>query len=306
MNKSLVLSAGMALALVSCKNSDFEGFTKAETGLHYKFFNHDENGQKPNEGDGVAFTFTIKKHSNDSTIADSKNQSRDGVFRYMLPKSSFNGSIEDGMKMMSKGDSASFVISADSFFIRTNKMQQLPPYVRPGEFLTVNVKIVDVKSPKEVEAMQKQQQADYEKEMQRMQAEEATKRDQYIAENKITTKPLESGLYYIEVKKGAGPKPKATDEVTIHYTGTLLDGTKFDSSLDKGEPLTYPVANFIAGWTEALQLMSKGTKAKLIIPSNIGYGPQGSGPIPPFSTLLFEIELLDFKPAPAAPPTTGH
>jgi FKBP-type peptidyl-prolyl cis-trans isomerase FkpA len=102
------------------------------------------------------------------------------------------------------------------------------------------------------------------------------------------------------VKKGSGAKPKATDEVVVHYTGTLLDGTKFDSSVDRGEPATFPLNAVIPGWTEGIQMMAKGGKAKLIIPSSIGYGPQGSGPIPPYSTLVFDVELLDIKPAPTA------
>src|SRR5688572_595523 len=117
MNKPLVLTAAVAvLAMASCSNSQFEGFTKAENGLHYKFFNHDENGVKPKEGDGVAFSFVIKRYAIDSVLVDSKSVTGDGggVFRYMLPVSSYPGSIEDALAMMSIGDSASFIVSADS------------------------------------------------------------------------------------------------------------------------------------------------------------------------------------------------
>ena len=94
---------------------------------------------------------------------------------------------------------------------------------------------------------------------------------------------------------GKGPKPLETDTVKVHYTGTLLDGTKFDSSVDRGEPVVYPVSGFVRGWVEALQLMPVGSKWKLTIPSDLAYGP-GDGPggrIPPNSTLIFELELLD-------------
>src|ERR1041384_3679406 len=97
MNKNQVLLTSIAvLAMVSCKNSEFEGYTKAENGLNYKFYNHDENGIHPKEGDGVAFSFIIKKHSNDSVLVDSKTITGDGtgIFRYMLPKSSFVRSEE--------------------------------------------------------------------------------------------------------------------------------------------------------------------------------------------------------------------
>jgi FKBP-type peptidyl-prolyl cis-trans isomerase len=108
-------------------------------------------------------------------------------------------------------------------------------------------------------------------------------------------------LYYIETKKGSGPNPKESDIVTVHYTGTLLDGTKFDSSVDRGQPAEFPLNGVIKGWTEGLQLMKKGGKARLIIPSNLAYGGNPGGPIPPFSTLVFDVELLDIKPAPAQP-----
>lgn len=296
MNKLPVLTVSIAcLAFVACKNSEFEGYEKAENGLHYKFYNKTENAKVPNTGDGVGFSFTIKKHSNDSLLVDSKSVSRDGsgVFRYILPKSSFAGSIEDALVMMGQGDSASFIIKADSFYLKTQRFNELPPYIKSGENLVVTIKIHEVKSKKEIEENQKQQQAEMQKLMAEREAQEKPALEKYLADNKITAKPTASGLIYIETKKGSGAKPKATDNVVVHYTGTLLDGTKFDSSLDRGEPATFPLNQVIPGWTEAIQLMSKGGKAKLIIPSSIGYGQQGTGPIPPFSTLVFEVELLD-------------
>ena len=105
---------------------------------------------------------------------------------------------------------------------------------------------------------------------------------------------LESGLQYEVLKQGDGPKPGLTDKVKTHYSGTLLDGTEFDSSYKRGEPATFPVNGVIAGWTEALQLMPVGSKWKLYIPSNLAYGERGAGGrIGPNETLIFEIELLE-------------
>lgn len=102
-----------------------------------------------------------------------------------------------------------------------------------------------------------------------------------------------SGLQYKIIKKGNGKKPTANDVVRIHYTGTLIDGTKFDSSYDRGEPLELPLNQVIPGWTEGVQLMDVGSHYMLYIPYNLGYGEQPAGIIPPGSALIFDVELLD-------------
>ena len=102
-----------------------------------------------------------------------------------------------------------------------------------------------------------------------------------------------SGLQYMVLKEGTGAKPGPTDKVTVHYTGRLLDGTVFDSSVERGEPATFPLNQVIAGWTEGLQLMSEGSKYRLFIPSELAYGSKGAGDqILPNSTLIFDVELI--------------
>ena len=105
-----------------------------------------------------------------------------------------------------------------------------------------------------------------------------------------------SGLQYEVLTEGAGPKPSATDEVTVHYHGTLIDGTVFDSSVQRGEPTSFPLNRVIAGWTEGVQLMSVGSKYKFFIPYSLAYGEGGAGAqIKPFSALVFEVELISIK-----------
>ena len=116
-----------------------------------------------------------------------------------------------------------------------------------------------------------------------------------ISNNKsvYTTK---SGLKYRKIKDGNGKRPKATDRVKVHYTGKLIDGTTFDSSVDRGQPITFGLGDVIPGWTEGLQLMDEGSKYMLYIPYNLGYGMRDMGNIPAGSTLVFEVELLEINP----------
>jgi len=128
--------------------------------------------------------------------------------------------------------------------------------------------------------------------------EKATKNreegEAFLAENatKKQVVTLPSGLQYKVLVEGTGKTPKAQDEVTVHYRGTLIDGTEFDSSYKRGKPATFQVDGVIKGWTEALQLMKEGGKWQLFVPSELAYGERGMGRIPPNSTLIFEVELI--------------
>lgn len=120
--------------------------------------------------------------------------------------------------------------------------------------------------------------------------------EQYLVENasKEGVVTLPSGLQYKVLKEGNGHKPKATDKVKCHYEGFLIDGTVFDSSVQRGEPAVFPLNQVIAGWTEGLQLMQEGAKYRFFIPYQLGYGERGAGAsIPPFATLVFDVELIE-------------
>lgn len=156
--------------------------------------------------------------------------------------------------------------------------------------------------------------ADVTKKLQQKQMEERTAKaasakdvgDKFLAENarKEGVKTTASGLQYEIVTAGTGAQPKASDRVTVHYKGTLISGEEFDSSYSRGQPVTFPLGNVIPGWTEGLQLLKEGGKAKLYIPPQLGYGERGAGAkIGPNETLIFEVELIKIeKPeAPVAP-----
>lgn len=124
-----------------------------------------------------------------------------------------------------------------------------------------------------------------------------TEGDKFLAENKTKegVKTTASGLQYMVLSEGKGAKPTKEDRVSVHYKGTLLDGTEFDSSYKRNAPTTFALTQIIAGWTEGLQLMKEGSKYRFFIPSNLAYGERGAGAIGPNATLIFEIELLGIE-----------
>jgi len=148
-----------------------------------------------------------------------------------------------------------------------------------------------------VTELQKRLAASRQKEIKEMADKNLAEGKVFLEENKKKdgVVSLPSGLQYKVLTEGSGKLPKATDSVTVNYRGTLVDGTEFDSSHKRGEPVTFQVGKVIQGWTEGLQLMKEGSKWQLFIPPHMAYGARGSGRIPPNSTLIFEVELLAVK-----------
>lgn len=276
----------MAITLVSaCKNDSFE---QTETGLRYQFFTKND-GRKPKVGD-IIFVHMLGVNSKDSALFDTYKMGQ--PFNISIMEPTFKGSLEEGFMMMAQGDSAVFLINADSLYTRTFQ-RPVPEYVEKGSDIKFTLKMMEIYSQEE---MNKKMQ----KEAEEKQAAEAKAIESYKAAHadaKMET--TASGLMYEVVK--ANPKGRAVkdgDSVSVHYTGTLLDGTVFDSSVERGEPITFPAGKgmVIPGWDEAIKLMKEGEKFKLLIPSRIAYGERGAGPkIPPFSTLLFDVELVKVK-----------
>tara|TARA_B110000977_G_C10868079_1_gene412406 strand:- start:336 stop:809 length:474 start_codon:yes stop_codon:yes gene_type:complete len=151
----------------------------------------------------------------------------------------------------------------------------------------------------EMQAFQQQQMAQQEEEAGKIAEQNMAKGESFLVENgtKDGVLTTESGLQYKIITAGSGAKPEATDTVEVHYAGTLIDGTEFDSSYTRGATVSFPVNGVIPGWTEALQLMSVGSKWQLFIPSALAYGPGGTGggPIGPNATLIFDVELVSIK-----------
>ena len=294
------------LAFTACKKSPYPGYELAENGVYAKFYTQDANGVKPKVGDVVKLSM-IYKNSKDSVLFDSKmrNQSGTPYIEFQLTKSTFKGSFEDALTLMSVGDSASFKISADSVYMLTFGTKELPPYVEKGSMLTFEAKLEKVTSKEAMEEEYKQKSTE-----EKAQSDKAIA--QYLADKKISAEPTASGLYYVQNKKGNGPKPEKGSMVKVNYIGRLLDGTVFDTSIEAAakeaglfderrpyEPIEFPLGEgqVIPGWDEGISLMNVGTKAQFIIPPALAYGSRGSGPIPPNAPLVFDVELVSASPA---------
>jgi FKBP-type peptidyl-prolyl cis-trans isomerase FkpA len=278
------LTIGMLFLGISCSTNN--GVKETPDGLKYQFHTQEGEGELPAVND--ILTASMVYSINDSVLFDSRQMQAPMQFPLMAP--AFNGDFFEGIAMMRKGDSASFWSPADSVMLKVFQTGTLPPFVKSGDVIRFDVKLVDFASQEEFMAKQTQ-----EMEAQRLVSQQNMMA--FIESEGITSAPTESGLYYVEVKAGNGKKPTAGQKVSVHYTGSLLDGTKFDSSLDRGQPFTFTlgVGQVIPGWDEGIALMRVGGKAKLIIPSQLAYGERDMGTIPAHSPLIFDVELLSIE-----------
>lgn len=284
-----VLMAWTVLFLVSCQSGDsrFPGYEKTKTGLIYKIHEKGTDTASPRVGNFLDVVMTYG--TGDSILFDSRTMPTKQKMQVPMVESVHEGDLYEGFAMLNVGDSATFIVTADSVWTKLFRMQSAPPEFDSVEYIYFNVRLNEVIT---AETLSKRK----EEEKKVAMAKELSDRTKYLTENYPDAKPTESGLYFIRTKKGKGKKPEEGQTVKVHYTGTLLDGTKFDSSVDSGKPLEFPIGKgrVIKGWDEGIAMMKKGEKGLLIIPSELAYGPRGSGPvIGPYSTLVFEVELID-------------
>ncbi len=438
----LLLSVGAFLA-VSC-DTTHPGFRKNDNGIYYKIISSVDSTKNVKADSGMIFQLTMSYGSKDSLLFDAKSNSQ--AFELPFSKPTYKGDINEALGMFSKGDSAVFIIKADSFFIKTAHSPEVPEIFKADNDLYFWVKIVDIvtmeqlnarrqaeldvmrdkelsnltlfinnnypgavptesglyiiktktgngKSPKDgdmlnfdftvatidgpqlyssveagrpidhekgkpfdtegfteglktltpgdevtlivpsklafkaqgrqgmilpyttmiytVKLNSVKSKEQYEKEVAAKKAQEQAQNDKlknqeratianYISKNNITVQPTPSGLYYIETAAGTGEQAVAGDKVKVHYSGTLLDGTKFDASYDRGEPYEFTLgrSEVVKGWDEGIAMMKKGGKATLIVPSSLAYGERArGGVIHAFAPLKFDVELVEVTKA---------
>jgi FKBP-type peptidyl-prolyl cis-trans isomerase len=204
-----------------------------------------------------------------------------------------NEGFQEVIGMMKEGGKANAIVPSSMAFGAQGAGSVVPPF----STLYYDIEMVKVISAEEYQKKQEKKEADKKAENAKKEKDEAGLIQKYIQDNNITpTVNMPNGLIYVETQAGDGPKPGMGKTVKVHYTGKLLNGTKFDSSVDRGEPFEFKLGQgaVIEGWDQGLMLMNVGDKGLLIIPSKLAYKDRGAGnQIPPFSPLVFEIELLE-------------
>ena len=301
MKKQLLL-ATLAVAatalLAACGSGNMKGYKQTDDGLYYRFEQCNKDAQQVQEGDVLVGEMTIRL---DTTVLRT-NVGRTERLMPVVPM--YDGVLHEGLLMMHLGDRAIFAIEADSMakFMQPN---QMPPMYEKGKGMKFyyEINLQDIVTRDEFA----EEQANFEQEMAAARDQEPELIAKYVADNGIKEQPRANGLYVIVMKKGKGQTVAAGRNVTLSYTGRLLDGTIFDSSnendckqanIDWHEPLNYVVGqmSLIPGWEEGVMGQPEGSQLRLIIPSALGYGPQGAGnTIPPYSPLVFDIDILSVK-----------
>ena len=285
-NKIQVLVLLFFLPVYSC-NTDNSGYKISETGLKYKYLKKNSTGINIKISDYVEIKL-VYTNSKDSVLFNSNEISN--TIKMQVKKSNYNSSFEEALLMLRTGEHALFKIQADLFFLKTKKTK-IPQWVKKGELLTFNIELIKVLDSNEIKKEQEAQN-------QRKLLAENKNIEQYIKDNNIKVKAFYSGLFYIEKDEGKGQQAKLGDILEVHYIGKFIDGRVFDSSISRNETFMFKLGNseVIAGWEEGFSKMKKGGKAKFIIPSQLAYGKKGySKIIPPYSTLVFDVELINIS-----------
>lgn len=268
--------------LHSCSNGDKE-FKKHPSGLSYRFFDMNPAGKTPKTGDILVLSMKIM--NKDQKVVDESN-----FYRMQLGNPMYKGDFYTALSLLQVGDSVCFKLDAAGFFEK-NRKRDLPVEFRQGDPVFIYVRLKNILSSEDLESEKENTyHTDFEQEKSLLK--------NYIELTNTTVKPTNSGLYYIEKKKGKGKKAEVGKTLVVHYTGTTIDGKVFDSSLQRGKPISFILGRgqVIKGWDEAFQFMQEGGEARFIIPSDLAYGEKGySNLILPYSTLVFEVELIEVK-----------
>ena len=296
---SKILSAIMAIVVVlanfSCQSEEFK---ISEDGYQYRYIN-EGSGETPKQGEVVVYNMTYK-NENDSILGEST-----ATQPFMIPcdtmQWNMGGSLYKAFAMIKQGDSILIKIPTKQVFEESFRAA-VPPSINPEGEITFCIGASKIMTQEEAQVEAQKMRAEMEAEMLAASAEQVETDieiiEAFLKENNITAQSTESGLRYVIDVEGTGNYPEPGQKVFVHYTGTLLDGTKFDSSYDKNQPLDFAIGQrqVIQGWDEGIALLKKGGKGTIYVPSSLAYGPQARGEVIKANSILkFEVELVDIE-----------
>lgn len=275
-------------SVMSCvRTPKYSGYSETPSGINFRLEKIGENTDKAVVGDYITINITYKTF-NDSVFFNEHRK-----FKLLAPE--YQGSIEECFLMLAQGDAATFIIDAGNFFQKTLHTD-LPHFIKPGNKMKVNVEMLNIQTEKEYD---KEKEAFMNWTEDLGQYEKVVLR-QFMEEKKLNFKPTPSGLYFLKVNEGTGKKVEKGDTVVIDYEGKFLNGKFFDSTKMRHEALQFVYGQqwqVIKGLEEVIGMMRQGDKALCILPSELAFGKAGSstGIIPPYTSLIFEVELKSVK-----------
>jgi FKBP-type peptidyl-prolyl cis-trans isomerase FkpA len=278
--------------LSSCRQSVYRGYSETDSGLFYKLQAIGDGKNRPRIGDYLQLRITYKT-AKDSVFLDSYSSNETGMVILPFNHSSYKGSFEEGLITMNEGDSTSFIVTAGPLFKNFFKAD-VPFFLHPEDVVKVDVRLNRILNEKDYN----EQLMKYKDLVADRDIEEQRKLHTFLDTNQTHFSFFNNGMYYLPLKQGAGVAASEGDIVQVNYTGYFLDGRKFESTYDRGQPLEFKLGEqgqVLKGIELAISLLSEGAKAKFIIPSQLAFGEGGSstGIVPPYSTLVYEIELLN-------------
>ncbi len=285
----------------STKGIDYS--VDAATGVKYHFYKHDKTAPNPKMDDVVTLIIQWKDNKDSvifNSIANKRRRPGDTIGTIMIMlKKSFNGCLEQGITLMADGDSASFLISADSLYTKTFHAQAVPPFIHSGTNLTFDVKLLKFQTQDEIMKMQQDEEKLKGEQRDKARQAEPVLVSKYLSDsNYKAIKPTADSIYILKNTPGKGKPVAIGDSVYCKYVGKFLNGSIFDQSSIHGNGLFSFVYNgssspVIKGWSIIIGGMSEGGKITVLIPSKLAYGAYGAGNmIGPYTPLIFDIELV--------------
>lgn len=281
----------LLFGLVACSESPYDGYEQEESGLYWRLEAFNDRSRQPQTGDFVEMSIAYRTLT-DSILMISSTHIRGGTLIYRLDEMGATGGFREGLRLMHEGDSMSFILPVTTFF-GSYLNTAVPAALEGAAELKVDVHLLNVWSQAEYEEKEAQREA----ELLQMEMDEQANLLKYINETGLDSSLLFMGVWIEQLEAGTGDTIRGNDFINITFTGSTLDGVVFDPMKAEGRSMDYLVGKpetLIDGLMIAVRRMKKGEKARIIIPSRLGFGAKGvPGIVPPYTTLIYELEILN-------------